>query len=1057
MAGPTSDQERWRQVAELLDQVLELPRNEVTPFLDRACDVDPELRAEVQAYLEAEEQADDFLDVPAVQRAAGLLEEAGDPEDTTRPFGFEGCHLGPYQVLRQIGGGGMGVVYEAWDQRLGRSVALKLLPESWSQDDRAKKRFLREARAASRLDHLNICTVHDVGEHDGRLFIVMTYYEGETLKERIGRGPLAAPEARELIVQIARGLQHAHQRGIVHRDVKPANVIITDNSPNRAVILDFGIAKLADDIGLTHTGTSPGTPAYMSPEQARGESVDERSDIWSLGVMLHEMLTGLRPFRGQGPQAVIHAILNRAPEPLEPPGGGGVDDDLARSVSKALAKGPGRRYQNVGELLADLDVPSGAVPVTSKRLLTEWVVALTVLVLAAAFFVDRLGRAPPDRETATPVAATAGLPSLAVLYFQNLTGDEELDWLRSGLTEMLVTNLSQSRSFQVLSTSRLYQVLGQLEALETANLPLEMVRELAEQAGVETVVRGSYARLGDVIRIVYQVEQASTGTTLVANHVEGQGTESLFGMIDEVSSAVRRNFEDAPPQPRPAPVSDVTTSSIEAWRLYSAGAELQHRSLYRESITLLEKAVETDPGFALALSELGRLHRNLGHAAEAREYLRRAIEHAERLGVYQRLNIQGSYYGDSWQTYPRAIEALEEAVRLYPERENLRNNLAALYGFLERYEEAAFLYENLVREGTSFSGTAVAAASMNAALGRFESGYSILSDFAGRHPGDWYVRFGLGWLLTEWGKLDEAAEDLAAAAGLRPKEFYVHYAEWRLRVLREDRSRAAQEADAMAAIADPHARWRGALAQARNLLYQGRSKPALERLEAASRAYSTPVAYTASSRCLKAQLLLRTQDADGALRAALRAQEEARGQWPELRGLFLAALAHEELGRHRESAAAVLALEDRTSESNVVEKRQRLHLSGLLSLARGDATAAVESLEQAAGLLPPRGIEFHRYALPDHVPVWYALGEAELASGRPRKALGWFRKVMTSGVEHVDFPVLYVRGFYFLLGKIHDELGQQQESRLHFERFLDHWEDGDLDRHWVAQAQAAVH
>jgi serine/threonine-protein kinase len=351
-AGLTPDLDRWRRIAAILDPALDLPAEERSAFLDETCAGDTELRAEVEAFLAADAEAGAFLGVSAGELVPELLAEAAGEEDG-ETADLAGNQVGRYRLLREIGDGGMGTVYEAEDTQLRRRVAVKLLPPEFSRDRRAKERFLREARTAAAVDHPNLCTVHDAGESEGRLYIVMAFYQGETLRDRIRRGPLPLAEAREVAIQVARGLARAHEAGIVHRDIKPANVMLPRYG--EAKILDFGIARLeGDEVSLTRTGASWGTPAYMSPEHARGEPVDGRTDVWSLGVMLYEMVAGRRPFGGESLEALVSSILTQEPEPLEsvrpdvPP-------ELAQVVDRALAKNPAERYADAAELLADLE------------------------------------------------------------------------------------------------------------------------------------------------------------------------------------------------------------------------------------------------------------------------------------------------------------------------------------------------------------------------------------------------------------------------------------------------------------------------------------------------------------------------------------------------------------------------------------------------------------------------------------------------------------------------------------------------------------------------------
>jgi eukaryotic-like serine/threonine-protein kinase len=346
-------------------------------------------------------------EIPSTPTQARALEESGQ--------GLVGRTLAHYRILEHVGGGGMGVVYKAEDLRLSRTVALKFLPSDLTRDPEAKVRFLQEARAASVLDHPNICTIHEVGEtEDGRLYISMPCYDGETLRRRIGRGPLPIEEATDIAQQIARGLAKAHRGGIVHRDIKPANIMVTGDGVVK--ILDFGLAKLAGSIAITRTGSSVGTPAYMSPEQARGDDVDHRTDLWSLGVVLYEMVAGRRPFRGEHDQAVLYAILNERPKPLTqarpeaPP-------ELERIVDGLLAKDPADRYPSVDGPLGDLralrnesmttTVRTQPESVAGKGRLWPWAVGLaTAAMLAAGSFYVFGVRGPQDGGTAAPAAAS---------------------------------------------------------------------------------------------------------------------------------------------------------------------------------------------------------------------------------------------------------------------------------------------------------------------------------------------------------------------------------------------------------------------------------------------------------------------------------------------------------------------------------------------------------------------------------------------------------------------------------------------------------------------------
>ncbi|MCP3962227.1 MAG: protein kinase [bacterium] len=387
--------ERWRRVEAIFDEALELPAAEVPAHLDAACGGDDGLRGEVEALLGADQQAGAFLETSAGAYAATLIREA---LPATRQDPLEGRRLGPYRVLRRIGGGGMGVVYEAVDTRLFRRVALKLLPTSLNRDPDAKERFVREARAASALDHPNICAIHDIGETDGgRMFIVMAYYGGRTLESMLADGPLEIDDALDLAAQVSRGLERAHEAGIVHRDIKPANVIVTEHGEVK--VLDFGIAKIVGEAGLTRSGVAPGTPAYMSPEQTRGEPVDERADVWSLGAVLYQLIAGRRPFEGRNEMAIYMAIQEREPKPLGD-WRGDVPEALERAVMRALVKEPAERTGSVAALLDDLAAIKEARRGTAVGAALREGVAVRTLLLIDLVASTRLAQRLGDRHLA---------------------------------------------------------------------------------------------------------------------------------------------------------------------------------------------------------------------------------------------------------------------------------------------------------------------------------------------------------------------------------------------------------------------------------------------------------------------------------------------------------------------------------------------------------------------------------------------------------------------------------------------------------------------------------
>jgi len=688
------DSDQWKQVDNLLHAALERPPAEREAFLRQACAGDQELEREVRSLLASDRQAGSFLDSPAMEVAARDLsgqqgaQQHSNDESGDFPIGVTVSH---YRIVGKLGGGGMGVVYKAEDVRLHRFVALKFLPKDIAHDPLALSRFEREARAASALNHANICTIYEVEEHNGQPVIVMEMLEGQTLKQRIRAAPIPTDELVDFAIQTSDALEAAHSKGIIHRDIKPANLFITTRA--NAKILDFGLAKLSPLPGhaggstltieddLTSPGSAMGTVSYMSPEQVRAKPLDSRTDLFSFGVVLYEMATGKLPFRGESSGEVFDSILNRAPVPpvrLNP----GVPPELERVIRKCLEKDRDLRYQHASEICTDLqrmkrDSGSGRVPAVpggAKRwqIIASGTVAVLALVAAAYFYLHRKPKLT-DQDT------------IVLADFTNTTGDPIFD---STLRQGLAFQLEQSPFLKIMDDEQVQRDLRLMSVAPGSHVTNQIAHDICVRDGAAGTMDGTIASLGKNYVITLQAATCQDGKTLARQQVQAEDKEHVLNALSVAATAMRAKLGESrgSVQKLNRPLEQATTPSLEALQSYTAGSSELGQGHFLAAVQLFQRATVIDPNFASAYYRLGVAFEVAGDMARSSEYAKQAYHFIDRVSALERSEITAYYYRATGEL-DKEIDAWQLAARDYPRIWYFHNQLGLIYVDDGQYEE----------------------------------------------------------------------------------------------------------------------------------------------------------------------------------------------------------------------------------------------------------------------------------------------------------------------------------------------------------------------------------
>ena len=637
---------------------------------------------------------------------------------------------GRYVILELLGQGGMGAVYKARDREVDRLVALKVIRPELAGHPDVLRRFKQELILARQVTHKNVIRIFDLGEAEGAKFISMEYVDGRDLKSiRAERGKLQPEEASEIIEQVCRALDAAHAEGVIHRDLKPQNIMVDKHG--RVVVMDFGIARSREMPGLTQTGVVVGTPEYMSPEQAKGEEIDSRSDLFSLGIILYELLTGKSPYEAT---SSVAALLKRTRERAVPPIklDPAIPKFLNDIVVRCLEIDPQRRYASAQEILRDLEARHGprksVTPLHMPRfrmveeLPTKWIApGLALILLLVIGLVFRGKIFAPRSKPAQPAV------SLAILPFRNASGDPKLDWLGTSLAEMLSTDVGQSSYLRMVSSDRLHQVLHDLQISPDSDLDPNTLRRLAEFSSAETVVWGQYARFGDQIRIDAKLQDLKHDRT-AALKAEAPSEKAVPEAVDRLAEAIRQNLALSPAIIKELQTRSFkpTSQSLPALRDYNQGLQFLRQGKNLEAQKQFEAATKEDAEFALAYAGLGQAYANLGYDDQAEQASRKAVDLSENLPPQERYRIEASH-AQVTKDYAKAIESYENLAKVSPDDTQVQFVLAGLYEDTRAFDQAREHYTQVLKADPKDVAALLAAGRVEIKSGNPQSGLEYLN------------------------------------------------------------------------------------------------------------------------------------------------------------------------------------------------------------------------------------------------------------------------------------------------------------------------------------------
>lgn len=950
-----------------------------------------------------------------------------------------------FKIVSKIGEGGMGEVFLAEDTKLKRKVALKFLPPHISKDAEFKARFEHEATAAAALNHPNIVTVYELGEFEDRQFIAMEFIEGQGLDELIKAGDIKIERATKIALQIIEGLAAAHEAGIVHRDIKPGNIVIDQSG--RVKILDFGLAKSRRATTETQAGTTVGTTQYESPEQGRGGNVDQRSDLFSVGVVLYEMIAGRLPFTGEFADAIRYAIANENPDPLARYKSD-VPDEVQRIVSKLLEKDPDTRYPNAASVISDLKllhresgsqvtgVYEGAYKAPTKKsglkkYLRPAELAVVVIALLLLFKPWQLTIEPSHD-------AVAAENRLAVMYFQNTADPEDSQRMGEIATNLLITDLSQSSGVQVVSSQRLYDLLAQTGHEGRGSISPGVATQVAKKANARWMLTGSILRMEPRILLTAQLVEVSSGDAVSSERINGAEGEDIFAIVDSLSARIRKGLaatgtEMSVPDRSAA---DVTTRSTDAYREYLEGMELQAKFFNSDALACFRRAIEFDSNFVMAYYRL--VQYSSSSTAQKQEWLDKAASLASHVTRGERLRIEAMQALHS-EDNRRAENLFRQIIENAPDDKDALKSMAVLMGQDYGSDSAVYYFEKVAEVDPLDKNAHNSLAYAYDKIGEFEKSIEAINRYLELAPDEPNPYDSRADLYAYNRRFDEAIESYRKALSIKP-DYHASLEKLGNMYLFSGRYATAESCyTALIRKAVGFRRGEGRSRLATIAAYQGKIEEAIEILDDGMAADRMESASSASfavfmKTLMKCLILAELPDFERGLTTAIKGQAMMKIMNPNDPDGFRSMVAwmEAELGHTQKAESILVEIQESYESLGRADDADLLETQGIIRFMMGQH-------EEALNLFQASEVKMGQPRL----GYRYYISRVYLELGNPEEAVAHLEAMFKRyNNQWPVSPTIVAKGRYYL-GVAYEQSGWNKKAIIEYQKFLELWKDAD--------------